>query len=144
MHQKPQVMCCSFLHFQGLGMIGCMCWGKRGTTSPGVLITGAEAQAWLSLLGHVTAADSSLLSQFYRTALLVCPWSVSKWIELPLPANLWTELGIFRQHRLLLQRTCQIAPLPPYPFFFTTSGGWWVIRELKHLRTIIKNKDWKK
>ena len=51
-----------------------------------LLLTGAEAEAWLSLLG---SADSCLLSGLYWTRLLVYPWSVCEWIELlPLTCEL--------------------------------------------------------
>ena len=40
-------------------------------SSASLMLTHAEAAAWLSLLGSVTAADSCLLSCLYWTGLLV-------------------------------------------------------------------------
>ena len=57
-----------------------------------LLLTCANlAEAWLSLLGHATTADSCLLYWHYWTGMLVYSWSICKWIELPLlnPVN-WT------------------------------------------------------
>ena len=45
-------------------------------------------------------------SRDYGTGLLVYPWGVCEWTKLLMPANLWTELLISRQHRQeFLQRT---------------------------------------
>lgn len=63
-------------------------------------------EAWLTLLGHATTADSCLLTWLSWTGLLVYPWSVYELIKLLLHANMWTELPISRQHRWeLRQRT---------------------------------------
>jgi hypothetical protein len=91
------------LHFPERGLAEnfswCSCWS--------LLLTWAEAEGCLFLLGSATTADSCLLSQLYGTGLLVCPWGICEWVKLPLPANLWTELPTSRQHRWdLLQRTC--------------------------------------
>jgi len=41
----------------------CSCWF--------LLLTQSKGEAWLSLLGRATTADSCLLSRLYRTGLLV-------------------------------------------------------------------------
>jgi hypothetical protein len=92
------------------------------------LLTQAEVEAWLSLLGHATAVANRL----YQTGQLVYLWSVCEWIELlpRLPANLWTELLISRQHRWeLLQRMFLNTSTSPVSFLF--HYGWWVTREVK-------------
>jgi hypothetical protein len=38
-----------------------------------LLLTCAKAEAWLTLLGRATTADSCLLAQLYQTGLLVHP-----------------------------------------------------------------------
>jgi hypothetical protein len=66
-----------------------------------------------------------LLSWLYRTELSC----VCEWIKLPLPANLWTELLISRQHRWeLLQRTFLNRSTS---FFSTTFDGCWITWEVK-------------
>jgi hypothetical protein len=91
-----------------------------------LLLMQAKAKAWLSLLGSTTAADSCLLTWLYQTRLLVYPWSVSEWMELPLPANLWAELLISRQHRReLLQRTFLNRSTSPVSFL--SHCLWWVV-----------------
>lgn len=79
-------------------------------TSPGVLLAApagdswgeteteaeAEAEAGKSLLDPVVPLANMIL----WTGLLVYLWRVCEQIELLLPANLWTELPISRQHRL--------------------------------------------
>jgi hypothetical protein len=49
---------------------------SHGVPPGSLLLTRAKAEAWLSLLGSATTADSCLLSWLYRTGLLVYPWSV--------------------------------------------------------------------
>jgi hypothetical protein len=41
-----------------------------------LLLTHAKDEAWLSLLGSTTAADSYLLSRVFWTGLLIYPWGV--------------------------------------------------------------------
>ena len=82
------------------------------------------------------------LTQFYWTGLLVYPWSICRLTELLLPANLWTELQISRQHRqALVQRTFLNRSTSPISFLFHhfLVGGELQGR-LKSLRTIIKTK----
>ena len=82
----------AYLHFIERGTAENFSWYPCWSWS--LLLTPAHlAEAWLSLLGPTTAADSCLLSQHYWTELLVYSWSVCKWIELPLltPVN-WTGL----------------------------------------------------
>jgi hypothetical protein len=114
-----------------------LCFAETGTAKNvwwfcrSLVLTHSESEAWLSLLGSATAADSYLLSWLYRTGLLWYPWSVWEWTELPLPANLWTEQLISKQHRLeLFQRTSLNRSASLYPFFSITSGGRWVTREV--------------
>ena len=47
-----------------------------------LLLTCAEAEAWLSLLDHATAADLCFPSHLYRNGLLVYLWSVCQRIKL--------------------------------------------------------------
>ena len=72
----------------------CSCWS--------LLLTGTEAEAWLSLLGHVTTVA-------YLTLL---NWTVEVFVELP--------------QRTFLNRSTSL-----YPFFSPTSGGWWATKEVK-------------
>jgi hypothetical protein len=110
-----------------------------------LLLTPAKAVAWLSLLGSATTADLYLLSGIYQIGLLMCLWSVCKYIELPAHANLWTKLLISRQHRWeLLQRTFLKRSISPISFLFYYL--WWVVcykEGFNRLRTIIENKHWK-
>jgi hypothetical protein len=70
---------------------------------------------------------------FFYVLLLICvchpnsaEWSVCKWIELLLPANLWIEGPISRQHRWeLLQRT--FLNRSTFPIFFLPHYVWWVV-----------------
>jgi hypothetical protein len=67
---------------------------ERGTaenswhSSWSLLLPWTETEAWLSLLGSVTAADACLVSGLCWTALLVCLWSVYQWIQLLLTCEL--------------------------------------------------------
>ena len=91
-----------------------------------LLLILAKGETLLSLLGSTTTADTCLLSWLYWTGLLVYLWSVCEWIKLPLPANLWTELLISRQHRWeLLQRTFLNRSTSPISFLFHYL--WWVM-----------------
>jgi hypothetical protein len=64
-------------------------------TSPSIPPGWGRGLAVLARLCHL--CWFMLLTRLYRTGLLVYPWSVCEWIELPLLANLWTELPISRQ-----------------------------------------------
>ena len=83
-----------------------------------------------------------LLARIYQLNCWCYLWSVCKWIELLLPASLWTELLISRLHKQeLLQRNFlnrSTPPPSPHPFFSTTSGG--LQGMLKHFKTITKKK----
>ena len=57
------------LHFTERSTAENFSWASCWPWSP--LLTPAEAEAWLSLLGSATAADLCLLSRLYRTGLLV-------------------------------------------------------------------------
>ena len=90
----------------------------------------------LSLLGH--AITASILTLLNWTAGVSVK---GLWVDLAATADLWTKLLISRQHRWeLLQRPF----LRRSTFFPTISGGWWLQGKLKHLKTIIKNRFWKK
>ena len=122
-------------------------FNERGTAenfwypSWSLLLTWAKTKAWLSLLCSVTTTDSCLLSWLYWTGLLIDPWRVYEWLEMPL---LTCELNCrfpdntdrsYSKELFLIRST----------FFPTTSGRWRAKRGgLKHLRTIIKNRFWKK
>jgi hypothetical protein len=88
-------------------------------------------EAWLSLLGRAI-----LLLPW----LPVYSWSVCKWIELLLPANLWTELLISRQCKWdLLQKTIsKQVHFPSILSFPLPLRGGGLEGKLKHLRTITK------
>jgi hypothetical protein len=67
-----------------------------------------------------------LLTWLYQTGWLLYPWGICEWLKLPLPANLWTELLISRQHRgELLQRTFLNRSISPESFF--SHYLWWVV-----------------
>ena len=91
----------------------------------------SQAEAWLSLLGTSTTADSCLLAQFYWAGLLVYLWSFASGLTCCC-CFLWTELLISWQCRWdLFQRTFLNRSTSLYPFFSTTPGGWWARREVK-------------
>ena len=101
-----------------------------------VLIAPADlAETWLFLLGHVTAADSCLLSQHYWTGLLVYSWSIQEdWLA---AADLWTKRLISWQCRLdLLQRTIsKQVHFPCSLSFLLPLVGVGLEGRLKHLRS---------
>jgi hypothetical protein len=127
-------------------------WEEQLKTFPGVpvvpvlpfVLTRAEAEAWLSLLGrvplmirvcypHSTKEDCWYICEVFASGSRCHCWPQ------------WTELLISRQHRQeLLQRTFLNRSTSPVSFLFHYL--WWVVatREKKHLRTIIKNRVWKK
>jgi hypothetical protein len=88
-----------------------------------LLLTCVEAEAWLSLLGGATTADSCSAILTYRTGLLVHPWSVCEWIELPLltyklncpmldtPCN----FNFFQNPFLMMVLKCFNLPFSPPP-----------------------------
>jgi hypothetical protein len=91
-----------------------------------LLLTWAQDEAWLSLLGSTTSVGSCLLSQLYWTGLLVHPWSICEWIKVP-PKNLSKQI--------------HFPWIPSFPLPLVGGG---LQGKLKHLRTIIKNRFWKK
>ena len=107
------------------------------------LLTRAKAEAWLSLTDSATSADSCLLSWLYWTGLLMY---LCFQVDLAAPANLGIELLISRQHRWELLQVAFQNRYTPFPILsfpqLLVDGG--LKRRLKHLRTIIKNKVWKK
>lgn len=74
--------CCEFMVTIAMTWIEDTIFQHSFPYSRSLMLTGAEAKAWLSAGG--IAADSCLLSQFYRYWLLAYLWSVCECIELPL------------------------------------------------------------
>jgi hypothetical protein len=122
---------------------------ERGTaenfwcSSRSLLLT--RAKAWLSLLGsECHRCWLVLVSQLYRTGLLVYPWSVCKGIEPLLLTCALNNRDYSQQRWELLQRTFLNRSTTPRILSFPlplVGGG--LQGRLTSLRTIIQNKVWK-
>ena len=88
-----------------------------------LLLTWADAEAWLSLLGSATAADSYLLSLLYWTGLLVILWSVCECIELLLTC----ELNFLTTQMVVAPKNLSKQVHPTTPIFFLSQYCWWVV-----------------
>jgi hypothetical protein len=70
------VLCLHCLHWSSL------CWERHSQELlPSLLLTCAKAEAWLSLLGHATAADSCLLT------LTLLNWSAGVSVKVPVSGS---------------------------------------------------------
>ncbi len=118
--QHLWVSCLSYLCFSEKGIDQSLSWCSFWF----LLLTGAESEAWLSLLGFVTTvASPTLLNWIFGVSMK------GLWVNRAATADLWTELLISRQHRQeLLQRTFLNRFLFLYPFFPHYLG------RLKHLK----------